>query len=142
MHGSNLLHNGSSPKHNAPIKGAGIARRRDDVHARAELATDAILGVRRFLPSCTQAQREFNVPATVLRQHLRARRELDNGGIGNGSHGSNGTATAKATPEHSTPRVTAPDPGRLVRDQQLGDLISALDQTIGVLADLRNGRRD
>jgi len=55
------------------LLGSGIAHRDLDVHGRAELATDAVLGEVAFRPSRAQASQIFRVPPMVLRQHLQAR---------------------------------------------------------------------
>jgi hypothetical protein len=138
QHGSNNLHNGFAPKHNAgcdptaPIKGTGLSRRRKGgLNELADLAVDVILG-RPFIPSRAQIQREFRVPAVLLRERLNRRKH----GSGNGdSNGNGGNGPAK----HSTPAApAAPASDRFVVDHQLTDLITALDATIDVLRDLRD----
>jgi hypothetical protein len=58
------------------IHGRGLAHRRDNdnVHERAELASDAVCATRPFVPSCGQASQLFHVPLPVLREHIKARK--------------------------------------------------------------------
>lgn len=66
-----------------PIKGTGLLhRRRMGPHERAELAVDAILGVRPFVPSVGQAAQLFVVPLPILREHIKARSQPANGNGG------------------------------------------------------------
>jgi len=60
----------------ATINGRGIGHRKLDQDQAAELAADAVTGARPVVPSYEQACRLFNVPTLVLREHLKARREV------------------------------------------------------------------
>jgi len=62
-----------------PILGRGLAHLKSTLDERAILACAAMLGTRPYLPSQGEAANAFNVPASVLRQYLKVRRENGNG---------------------------------------------------------------
>jgi hypothetical protein len=77
------------------ILGAGLNHLKASREQLAELACDAMLGTRPFLPSQRQAADAFGVPIPVLRQHLKARREAN--GNGNGGQA--------AVEDHTIPEI-------------------------------------